>query len=208
MASNPSFGNIIMVGDVLVHSDIITRHFCCDLSVCRGKCCIEGDAGAPVTLDEVAQIENVLDTVWPMLSSAAQAEIDRHGVAYTDEEGDLVTSIVQGKDCVFTCYRDLPLPHHGTVRDCCLCALECAFREGRTQWPKPMSCYLYPIREKKLGTLTGLNYHRWTVCKEAVALGEKLQMPVYTFLREPLIRRFGPEWYEELERAAELFLQS
>ena len=136
MASNPSFGNIIMVGDVLVHSDIITRHFCCDLSVCRGKCCIEGDAGAPVTLDEVAQIENVLDTVWPMLSSAAQAEIDRHGVAYTDEEGDLVTSIVQGKDCVFTCYRDLPLPHHGTVRDCCLCALECAFREGRTQWPK------------------------------------------------------------------------
>ncbi|MGM9675310.1 MAG: DUF3109 family protein, partial [Bacteroidaceae bacterium] len=87
MASNPSFGNIIMVGDVLIHSDIITQHFCCDLSACKGKCCIEGDAGAPVTLDEVAQIEDALDSVWPMLSSAAQAEIDRHGVAYTDEEG-------------------------------------------------------------------------------------------------------------------------
>ncbi len=209
MASNPSFGNIIMVGDVLIHSDIITQHFCCDLSSCRGKCCIEGDAGAPVTLDEVAHIENALDAVWPMLSSAAQAEIDRHGVAYTDEEGDLVTSIVKGKDCVFTCYRDLPLPaRHTTVKGCCLCALECAFREGRTSWPKPMSCYLYPIREKQLGSLTGLNYHRWTVCKEAVALGEKLQLPVYKFLREPLIRRFGQEWYEELERTAQAFLQS
>lgn len=207
MANNPSFGNIVMVGDVLLHSDILTECFCCDLSACKGRCCVEGDAGAPVTLDEVGEIENVLETVWPMLSASAQAEIDRNGVAYTDQEGDLVTSIVHGRDCVFTCYRDLPLSDgQTTVRGCCLCALECAFREGRTAWPKPMSCYLYPIREKRLGNMIGLNYHRWDVCREAVELGRRLQMPVYKFLRDPLIRRFGTEWYEELERVAEEYL--
>ena len=131
---------IIEVGDVLVSSDIITERFCCDLDACKGICCVEGDAGAPVTLDEIGGIEDALDTVWGDMSARAQSVVDRQGVAYTDRDGDLVTSIVDGKDCVFTCYEN----------GCCMCALERAFRNGKTDFCKPISCALYPIREKRL----------------------------------------------------------
>jgi len=191
---------IIQIGDVLVSSDILTEKFCCDLTVCKGECCVEGDAGAPVTFDEVAEIEDCLDDVWGDLSASAQAVIDKQGVAYTDQEGDLVTSIVRGKDCVFTYYDDVC-----GVRDCCLCALEKAYRAGKTRFCKPISCALYPIREKQLGNnLTGLNYNRWNVCKMAVAKGIQEDMPLYKFLRDPLIRRFGEAWYEELEEVARM----
>ena len=180
---------IIQVGDVLLSSDILTEKFCCDLSACKGQCCVEGDAGAPVTLEEIAEMEDCLDEVWGDLSASAQAVIDKQGVAYTDQEGDLVTSIVRGKDCVFTYY----------IENCCLCALEKAFRAGETRFCKPVSCALYPIREKQLGNeLIGLNYNRWEVCKMAVVKGEQENILLYQFLREPLIRRFGEEWYDEL----------
>lgn len=185
---------ILQVGNVLLSPDIITERFCCDYAKCKGICCIEGNAGAPVTIDEVAEIEDALDTVWNQLSPQAQAVIDRQGVAYTDEEGDLVTSIVAGKDCVFTCYDG------GN----CLCALEKACREGKTNFPKPISCALYPIRAKQFSNgMVGLNYSRWAICRDAVTLGKQLDMPVYRFLKEPLIRRFGKEWYEELEALAQ-----
>lgn len=190
--------HILQIGDVLVSPDILTECFCCDLSRCKGQCCVEGDAGAPVTLDEIGEIENSLDTVWGDLSAQAQAVIDRQGVAYTDRDGDLVTSIVNGKDCVFTCYKD----------GVCLCALDKAFREGRTQWSKPISCALYPIREKTFANgLVGINYNRWDVCKTAVAYGKELNLPIYKFLKEPLIRRFGQAWYQELCEVAEQILK-
>ena len=180
---------IIQVGDVLLSSEILTERFCCDLSVCKGECCVEGDAGAPVTLEEVAEIEECLDTVWGDLSASAQSVIDKQGVAYTDQEGDLVTSIVRGKDCVFTYYEDT----------CCFCALEKAYRAGLTRFCKPVSCALYPIREKRLGGgVVGLNYNRWDVCKMAVAKGIQENLYLYQFLRDPLIRRFGEDWYQEL----------
>ena len=185
---------IIQVGEVLLSSDILTQFFCCDLNSCKGKCCVYGDAGAPVTLDEVAEIEDCLDTVWNDLSASAQRVIDEQGVAYTDEEGDLVTSIVRGRDCVFTCYEN----------DLCLCALEKACRAGKTRFSKPISCALYPIREKTFsGGVTGLNYNEWFVCRDAVENGKKLQLRVYQFLKQPLIRRFGEEWYRELELVAQ-----
>lgn len=185
---------IIQIGDVLLSSEILTEMFCCDLSACKGQCCVEGDAGAPVTLDEVAEIEECVDTVWGDLSASAQSVIDKQGVAYTDQEGDLVTSIVRGKDCVFTYYGEL-----GGIPDCCLCALEKAFRAGRTTFCKPVSCALYPIREKRLGEgLVGLNYNRWAVCKAAIVKGNEENVYLYQFLKDPLIRRFGEEWYQEL----------
>ena len=185
--------SIIDIDGVLVSSDIFTERFCCDLDACKGECCVEGDAGAPVTMDEVAGIEDALETVWPSLTASAQAVIDRQGVAYTDEEGDLVTSIVGGKDCVFTC-------HEG---GCCFCALEKAYRAGRIRFCKPVSCALYPIREVAMSNGTvGLNYHRWNVCRAAVAKGRELDLPVYKFLKEPLTRRFGAEWYAMVEDAA------
>lgn len=187
---------IIQVGNVLLSSDILTERFCCDLEACKGICCVEGDAGAPVTLDEISGIEDALDAVWNDLSASAQAVLDKQGVAYTDREGDLVTSIVGGKDCVFTCYDD----------GVCLCALEKSYRTGATKFCKPISCALYPIREKRFdGGLIGLNYHRWTVCRDAVKKGRALDLPLYKFLKAPLIRRFGAEWYRELcEVAKEL----
>ena len=180
---------IIQVGDVLISSDLLTEYFCCDYEKCKGVCCVEGDAGAPVTLEEIAGIEDALDTVWGDLCASAQAVIDKQGVAYTDKEGDLVTSIVRGKDCVFTCYDG----------DSCLCALEKAYRQGKTRFCKPVSCSLYPIREKNFGNgVIGLNYNRWDICRDAVKKGQALGLPLYQFLKEPLIRRFGEDWYQEL----------
>ena len=192
---------ILQIGDVLVSSEILTEKFCCDLTVCKGQCCVEGDAGAPVTMEEIAEIEDCVDEVWQDLSASAQSVIDKQGVAYTDQEGDLVTSIVRGRDCVFTYYDDLKLNAEGTevIPGCCLCALEKAYREGRTKFCKPISCALYPIREKRLGDgLVGLNYNRWAVCKMAVAKGIQENLRLYQFLREPLTRRFGNAWYQEL----------
>lgn len=194
MTNNDKYIPIIQIGDVLVSPDLFTERFCCDLDVCHGECCIEGDAGAPVTLDEIAAIEDSLEAVWHELSAGAQAVIDRHGVAYTDEEGDLVTSIVGGKDCVFTCYD----------KGCCLCALERAYRSGSTSFCKPMSCALYPLRERTFRDgKVGLNYHRWKICDCARRKGAELDLPLYKFLRQPLVRRFGEEWYGELEKVAE-----
>ena len=200
---------ILQVGDVLLSSEILTEMFCCDLSVCKGACCVEGDAGAPVTLDEVMEIENVLDLVWSDLSASAQAIVDKQGVAYTDVEGDLVTSIVNGKDCVFTCYGDIDKPEGGTISSCCLCALEKAFRNGKTSFCKPISCALYPIRVKCFNNnQIGLNYNKWDICKCARDKGRELQIPVYRFLKEPLIQRFGKEWYDELCDLASQLLSS
>ncbi len=187
---------IFQIGDVLLSSEILTENFCCDLDACKGQCCVEGDAGAPLTPDELGCIEAALDTVWGDLSASAQAVIDKQGVAYTDQEGDLVTSIVGGKDCVFTC-------HEG---GCCLCALEKAYRAGAAGFCKPISCALYPIREKRFpnGTV-GIAYNRWDICRDAIKKGNELSLPIYRFLEGPLTRRFGAAWYKELcEVAAEL----
>lgn len=186
---------ILQVGDVLLSPDILTEHFCCDLDACGGACCIEGDAGAPVTIDEIAHLERVLPAVWNDLDPRAQKVLNKQGVAYRDPDGDLVTSIVGGKDCCFTCYDE-----HGV----CLCATDRAHREGRIDWAKPISCSLYPIREKRLSNGTvALNYDRWSICAPARRLGSERSLPVYRFLKEPLVRRFGEAWYAELEALVE-----
>lgn len=185
---------MIQIQDVIVNLDIFREKFLCDLDACKGECCVEGDAGAPVELDEVARLEEVLPVVWDDLSPAAREVIDRQGVVYPDRDGELVTSIVNGKDCVFTCYDE---------RGCCCCAIEKAYREGKTNFYKPISCHLYPIRVGHYGPYKALNYHRWSVCRAAVLLGEKEDVPVYKFLKEPLTRKFGEAWYAELEIAAD-----
>lgn len=209
---------IIQIGDVLLSSDIITEYFCCDLDDCHGACCVEGDAGAPVTLDEVMEIEGMLDEVWNDLSASAQAVIDKQGVAYTDQEGDLVTSIVGGKECVFASLTPFPSSKgEGSTNPCWLCMLEKAARNKanfhfsfvHSPFVKPISCALYPIRVKQFSNgLVGLNYNRWTICEGARKKGRELKLPVYRFLKDPLIRRFGEEWYQELCDFAESTLLS
>lgn len=190
---------MIQIGDVVVSFDVIREKFLCNLDVCKGACCIEGDAGAPVEFGEIEKIEEVLPVIRDELSPEARAVIDRQGVVYTDREGDLVTSIVNDKDCVFTCYDE---------KGCCYCAIEKAWREGKTDFCKPVSCHLYPIRVGDYGVYKAVNYNRWEICKAAVLLGQKEKLPVYKFLKKPLIRKFGEDWYTELELVAEEFLRS
>lgn len=184
---------MVQIDDVIVSFDIFKEKFYCDINACKGECCIEGDAGAPLESKEVELLEKVLPVIWDDLSDEAKDIINKQGVCYEDVDGDLVTSIVNGKDCVFTCYDD---------KGYCLCAIEKAYRDGKTDFYKPISCHLYPIRVGKYGSYKALNYHRWNVCKAAVLLGEKKDTPIYKFLKEPLIRSFGEEWYTELEIAA------
>ena len=190
---------MIQIEDTLVSLDILDEMFCCDLSRCKGQCCVEGDSGAPLLEEEVKPIEEALPIVWDLLSQEARILINRQGVSYVDRDGDRVTSIVNGKDCVFTCYDE-----SGT----CYCALEKVWREGKTSFKKPISCSLYPIRLQPLSNgMTALNYHQWSVCRPACELGRSLRLPVYQFLKEPLIQAFGEEWYEQLCAAAEWLKQ-
>lgn len=189
---------MLQIQDTLVSLDLAEQFFCCDLDACLGQCCIEGDAGAPVTTEEVERIKEVLPAIWEDMIPAGRREVEENGVAYIDEEGDLVTSIVDGRNCAFTCYGK-----DGK----CLCAIEKACREGRTDFLKPSSCHLYPLRLTQYPTFTAVNYHRWKICKPAETLGRKLGLRLYQFLEGPLTARFGKEWYAELKEACEAYLQ-
>lgn len=185
---------MVEIQNTLISLDLFREKFCCDLNACGGACCIEGDAGAPVKEEEIAELETAAETVLDELSADAQAVIKAQGVVYIDRDGDFVTSIVDGKDCVFTCRNE-----HGH----CLCALERAYRAERIPFKKPVSCSLYPVRLSTVGGMTAVNYHRWEVCRPAVELGRKLDIPVYKFLKEPLIQAFGKEWWDECDIVAE-----
>ena len=188
---------MLQIQDTLVSLDLLERYFCCDIAKCKGQCCIDGDAGAPIPEQERQKLEQVLPEIKDDLLPAARRVIDEQGVSYVDEEGDLVTSIVDGGNCVFTCYDE---------NGVCLCAVEKAWREGRIDFMKPESCHLYPVRLTRYPTFTAVNYHRWKICKCAEVLGRREGLRVYQFLKEPLIRKFGREWYEELDLTAREYL--
>lgn len=188
---------MLEIQNTLVSLDLAEQFFCCDLDSCLGECCIEGDAGAPITEEEKQKIEEILPEIYDELLPAAKREIDSNGVAYIDEEGDLVTSIIDGRNCVFTCYE---------AGGMCHCAIERAYRQGRIDFCKPVSCHLYPLRLTEYPTFTAVNYHRWKICKCAELLGRKNGVRLYQFLKGPLERRFGKEWYAELCEACEAYL--
>ena len=189
---------MLQIQDARVSLDGIEKFFVCNLDKCLGECCIEGDAGAPITEQEYAQLKEILPEVYADLLPAARQRIDEAGVAYVDEEGDLVTQIVEGRNCVFTCYGEGGM---------CMCAIEKAYREGRIDFYKPISCHLYPLRLTDYPSFTAVNYHSWKICKAAEVLGRAKGVRVYQFLKEPLIRRFGKEWYDELVLACEAYLE-
>lgn len=189
---------MLQIRNSLVSLDVVERFFICDTDKCLGECCIEGDAGAPITREEYNTIKQILPEIWDDLLPQAQEKIKEDGVGYIDEEGDLVTSIIDGKNCVFTCYDKGGM---------CRCAIEKAFREGRIGFYKPVSCHLYPIRIKEYKDFTAVNYHRWKICKAAEILGKHKNVRVYEFLKEPLIRYFGEEWYNELHETCKAYLE-
>ncbi|MDE6577867.1 MAG: DUF3109 family protein [Muribaculaceae bacterium] len=188
---------MLLIKDTLVSLDLIERFFVCDLDSCLGQCCIDGDAGAPLLTSEKEAIDANIEKILPLLNPKAKAIIEEEGTSYVDEEGDLVTQIVDGRDCVFTTYAE---------GGKCLCALEKAYREGKLPQLKPSSCHLYPVRLRQVGDLTAVNLHRWKICKCAEILGRVKKIRAYQFLKEPLVRKFGQEWYDELERTAHEWL--
>ncbi|MCL1830477.1 MAG: DUF3109 family protein [Oscillospiraceae bacterium] len=187
---------MIQIGDTIISRDLIERYFCCNLMKCKGACCIEGDAGAPLEKDEFKKLQEILPFIWDDLSVDAQAVISRQGVGYIDRENDIVTSIVNGKNCVFTYYD---------VMGICKCAIEKAYRENRIDFMKPVSCRLYPIRLKQYKDFLAVNYHRYSVCRNAEKHGEQKCLRLYQFLSDQLIYRFGIEWYQALNSCAKHF---
>jgi len=184
---------LVEIQDKIVSTQIFERQFVCDLTACKGACCIEGDGGAPLTKDEIQIIEKNLPQILPYMRPEGIAAVESFGVAYEDEDFEPATTLVDGKECAFV-YFD----HTNTAK----CAIEKAQREGKIDFIKPLSCHLYPIRTKQFNDYMALNYEKWDICEPACACGEKLEVPVFKFLKEPLIRAFGSEFYQELEVVA------
>lgn len=189
---------MLQIKDTLVSLDLIERYFVCDLDACLGQCCVDGDAGAPLAPGEAEKIDAVLPEVEDELAPRALKEIKEEGSSYIDPDGERVTQIVDGRDCVYTCYAP---------GGKCLCALEKAFRAGKIPDVKPISCRLYPVRLKEYDGWTAVNMHRWKICRPAETLGRKLGIRAYEFLKGPLTARFGQEWYEELCLVASEYLK-
>lgn len=190
---------MLQIQDTLVSLDLVERFFSCDLAACKGQCCLDGDAGAPLEPGEAEEIKRVLPEIWDDLLPGAKREIEESGVSYIDSEGDEVTSLVEGCNCVFATLDD-----NGNW----LCALESAYRQGRINFYKPISCHLYPVRIKRYDSFTAVNYHRWGICKAAEVLGRAKGIRAYKFLEGPLRRRFGDAWYEELALTCEEYLKT
>lgn len=189
---------MLQIGDKLVSLDLVEKYFCCNLDDCLGECCIEGDAGAPLSEEERDELNRLLPRILPYLSEKARKVVEEEGISYVDSEGDLVTQLVDGANCVFTTFAP-----DGK----CLCALEKARREGETDFFKPISCALYPVRLKEYDGFTAVNFHRWKICKGAEVMGRAKGVRAFEFLREPLTRRFGKEWYDELFLTAHEYLR-
>ena len=189
---------MFVIGNTLVSIDLIERYFVCDLEICKGQCCIDGDAGAPLLNEEKETLDENINAILPLLPPGGKKAIKENGTAYIDNDGDLVTTLVEGCNCAFTVFTS-----DGT----CLCGLEKGYREGKLPFLKPSSCSLYPVRLQKVGDMTAVNLHRWKICKCAEKKGKELGVRAYEFLKEPLIRKFGQEWYDELQHIADEWLR-
>lgn len=192
---------MILIRDILVSRDVVEEQFLCNLKACKGACCWEGDWGAPLEMEERHTLEHIYDAVRPFLSDSGITAIEEQGLySYYEEAGEYGTSLQPGGACVFMTYD-----HLGIAR----CGIEQAYLAGATSFKKPLSCHLYPIRVKK-NEKTGfeaLNYDRWDICSAACELGKKESLPVYRFLRDAIVRKYGEEFYEQLDEAAKYMVQ-
>ena len=184
---------LVEIENKIVSTQIFERQFVCDLTACKGACCIEGDNGAPVTAEEVKIIETYLPQILPFMRPEGIAAVEAQGVAYLDHNLEPATTLVNDAECAFVFFDDAGIAK---------CAIEKAQREGHIDFLKPISCHLYPIRTKQFSEYTALNYEKWDICEPACACGEKLDVPVFKFLKEPLVRAYGAEFFKELEKVA------
>lgn len=185
---------MFQLGKTIVSEEIIENDFVCNLSACKGACCIDGDAGAPVEEEETHILKEIYPVIKPFLRQEGIAAIEEQGVYTTTEDGEHETPLIDNADCAYVVYDD---------NNTALCGIEEAYNQGVIKWKKPVSCHLYPIRVKDYSEFSAVNYHRWPICDDACSLGAELQVPIYKFVKEALIRKFGEDWYEELEKTAQ-----
>ena len=190
---------MIAIANTLISEDVIEKQFVCDLNSCKGACCVKGDFGAPLEEDELPVLDAIFEKVKPYLREEGIEAIEKQGKYLLYEKKEWVTPLVKGKECAYTVFEN----------NIARCGIEKAFYDGKIDFQKPVSCHLYPIRiTKQRNGMEALNYDRWSVCKPACKLGASLQVPVFKFLKESLIRKYGGDWYKQLEIAADLLAES
>jgi hypothetical protein len=181
------------LGKTIVSENILDKDFACNLSACKGACCIDGDAGAPLDEEETRRLQ----AIYPKLKSYLRPEgiqaIEAQGAFTTTKNGEYETPLIDDADCAYVIFDE-----HQTA----LCGIEEAYNQGDIDWKKPVSCHLYPVRVKDYSEFSAVNYHKWHICDDACSLGKELQIPIYKFVKEALIRKFGVQWYEALEKIA------
>ena len=185
---------MIKINKTLISEAIIDTEFTCNLSACKGECCVAGDAGAPLDEPELEILNSIYPKVKPFLRPEGIKAIEEQGTHVLSDFEEPETPLVEGKECAYVNFSD-----HGTA----LCGIEMAYRAGEIDFKKPVSCELYPIRVQKLSELQAVNYDKWEICSDACTLGKSLEIPVYKFAKDALIRKFGEEWYKELEEKVE-----
>ncbi len=184
---------MFQLGKTLVSEDIIEKDFVCNLSTCKGACCIDGDAGAPLEEEEVQILKDIYPKVKPFMRPEGIKAVEAQGTSIVTNDNDLETPLINDADCAYVTFNE-----KGTA----LCAIEEAYNKGDIDWKKPISCHLYPIRVQDYSEFSAVNYHRWSICDDACTLGAELQVPIYKFVKEALVRKFGQDWYTELEKVA------
>jgi hypothetical protein len=184
--------SMFQIGKTIVSEDLIEKDFVCNLTACKGACCVDGDAGAPLTEEETKILEEIYPKVKPFLRKKGIEVIEKMGTWVVGDDGDMETPLIDGKDCAYVIFDGKTA----------LCGIEQAYNQGIISWKKPVSCHLYPVRVKEYSSFSAVNYNRWDICNPACVLGKELEIPVYKFVKEALIRKFGAAWYEELETVA------
>ncbi|MEA3504316.1 MAG: DUF3109 family protein [Bacteroidota bacterium] len=185
---------MIVIENTIVSDDLAEVKFVCNISKCKGECCVAGDAGAPLELEEVSYLEDYIDEILPYITEEGREAIKKTGVFEYDFEGDIVTPLINGEECAFTIFDN-----NGVAS----CGIEKAYEDKKIDFQKPISCHLYPIRITKHTDYEAVNYHKWDVCSDACTLGKQLGVPLYKFLKDPLIRKYGKKWYALLEKEIE-----
>ncbi len=185
---------MIQIDDKLISEDLFSEEFVCNLAKCKGICCVEGDAGAPLDEDETHILDEIYPKIKPYLRPEGIQAIEEQGTYTLDFEGDLVTPLVNNAECAYVIFDE-----KGYTK----CAIEKAYEDGVIDWQKPISCHLYPIRITEYSNFSAINYHEWDICSDACTLGKELGVKVYQFLKKPLIRKYGEDFYQTLSEAAE-----
>ena len=182
---------LIEIGNKIVSTDIFSEQFTCDLNKCKGACCVKGNGGAPLNEKEVDKIQNNIEKIKPYMSKSGIETVNREGIYYLDEEDTPATKLIDKKECCFVYFDEDEIAK---------CSIETAYKAGDINFNKPESCHLYPIRTKEFNEFTAINYETWDICSPACSLGKSLKVPVYQFLKEPIIRVFGNSFFEELTK--------